>query len=76
MKGLIIIKSQLIISEFACETTHWDFFGMKIIRQIFILNNFFEISKIVYKIILVYTLPSEIIGSLVLLSTVKASSFW
>ena len=38
MKGLIIKKSQLIISEFACETTNWDFFGMKIIRQTFIVN--------------------------------------
>ena len=38
MNGLIIEKSQLIISEFACETTNWDFFGMKIIRQTFIVN--------------------------------------
>ena len=38
MKGLIIRKSQLIISEFACETTNWDPFGMKIIRQSFTVN--------------------------------------
>ena len=38
MKGLIIKKIQLIISEFACETTNWDFFGMKIIRQTSTVN--------------------------------------
>ena len=38
MKVLIFKKSQLIISEFACETTNWDFFGMKIIRQNFTVN--------------------------------------
>ena len=35
MKGLFIKKSQLIVSEFACETTHCDFFGTKIIQQTF-----------------------------------------